>query len=123
VTVFAEKLQLTPIMRRTPSVISGRSDLVHPSRSELDVVAVLSALGNPVRLRIVRELDGCDGERACGALHFGVSKSTASQHLKVLREAGVIEQRDEGMTRWTSLRREDLVARFPGLLDGALSGG
>src|SRR5918997_5525806 len=109
-------------MRRTPSLIHGRSDLVHPSRGELDVVKVLSALGNPVRLGVVRELAGCEDPRSCGSLHVGVSKSTASQHLKVLRQAGVIEQRDEGMTRWTRLRRGDLDARFPGLLDGALAG-
>ena len=107
-------------MKATSSLIAGRADLVHPSRAEIDVVAVLSALGNPVRLQMVRELDASERECACGSLRGNVSKSTASQHLKVLREAGVIAQRDEGMTRWTRLRREDLDARFPGLLDGAL---
>lgn len=81
---------------------------------------VLNALGNRERLHAVRQLEACGDDIACGALTFSVSKSTASQHLKVLREAGVIEQRDEGMTRWTRLRRDDLDARFPGLLDGAL---
>jgi hypothetical protein len=33
-----------------------------------------------------------------------------------LREAGVIHQRQEGTTRLNTLGREDLEARFPGLL-------
>jgi hypothetical protein len=38
----------------------------------------------------------------------------------VLREAGVISQRSEGTSRLNTLRREDLDARFPGLLDAIL---
>jgi hypothetical protein len=34
----------------------------------------------------------------------------------VLREAGVIHQRQEGTARLNTLRRDDLEARFPGLL-------
>jgi hypothetical protein len=34
----------------------------------------------------------------------------------VLREAGVIHQRAVGRERLTELRRDDLEARFPGLL-------
>jgi hypothetical protein len=39
----------------------------------------------------------------------------------VLREAGVIEQRQLGTSRLNSLRRDDLDARFPGLLDAVLA--
>ncbi len=38
----------------------------------------------------------------------------------MLREAGVIEQRPVGTSRITYLRRKDLNARFPGLLDSVL---
>jgi hypothetical protein len=41
----------------------------------------------------------------------------------VLREAGVIRQRAEGTARLNTLRRDDLDARFPGLLDAVLAGG
>jgi len=34
----------------------------------------------------------------------------------VLREAGIIHQRQEGTARLNTLRRDDLEARFPGLL-------
>jgi DNA-binding transcriptional ArsR family regulator len=45
-----------------------------------------------------------------------VAKSTCTHHFRVLREAGVISQREVGTARVNSLRREDLDARFPGLL-------
>jgi DNA-binding transcriptional ArsR family regulator len=51
-----------------------------------------------------------------------VTKSTLTHHFRVLREAGVIEQREEGTARLNSLRRDDLDRRFPGLLDAILAG-
>ena len=43
-----------------------------------------------------------------------MTKSTCTHHFKVLREAGVIKQRQRGTSRLNPLRREDLDARFPG---------
>ena len=45
-----------------------------------------------------------------------VTKSTCTHHFRVLREAGVIQQRQQGTSRLNTLRRDDLEARFPGLL-------
>ena len=73
------------------------------------------------RLAIVRAL-AQDGERSCGTFELGLSKATRSHHFKVLREAGVTHTRLEGTTRRVSLRRDDLDARFPGLLDAVLRG-
>jgi DNA-binding transcriptional ArsR family regulator len=93
--------------------------IAHPSRAELDLAAVLHALSDPVRLRIVAGLaDG--GERSCGSFDVPVTKSTCTHHFKVLREAGVIAQRQEGTARLNVLRRDDLEARFPGLLGTVL---
>jgi DNA-binding transcriptional ArsR family regulator len=39
----------------------------------------------------------------------------------VLREAGLTQTRAQGTHRYVSLRREELDARFPGLLDAVLS--
>jgi DNA-binding transcriptional ArsR family regulator len=50
-----------------------------------------------------------------------VTKSTCTHHFRVLREAGVIRQRQEGTARLNSLRRDELEARFPGLLGAVLS--
>jgi DNA-binding transcriptional ArsR family regulator len=94
-------------------------ELVHPGRDALRLVDVMAALSDPVRLAIVARLADVDdgGGLACTTFTLPVSKSTQSGHFKVLREAGVIRQRDEGTRRLNSLRREDLDARFPGLLD------
>lgn len=93
--------------------------LLHPSREEISFEAVMTALGDPLHLAIVARLAaaGPDGELACTTFALPVSKSTQSAHFKALREAGVIRQRDEGTRRLNSLRRADLDARFPGLLD------
>jgi DNA-binding transcriptional ArsR family regulator len=99
--------------------------LVHPAREELQFTDVLAALSDPVRLAIVARLAdaGPDGEMACTTFALPVSKSTQSGHFKVLREAGVIRQRDEGTRRLNRFRRADLDARFPGLLDLAIPQG
>jgi DNA-binding transcriptional ArsR family regulator len=95
------------------------TELVHPDRAELRFTAVLVALSDPVRLAIVARLADAepDGELACTTFALPVSKSTQSGHFRTLREAGVIHQRDEGTRRLNRLRRDDLDARFPGLLD------
>jgi DNA-binding transcriptional ArsR family regulator len=94
----------------------------HPPLDELDMIAVLSALAHPVRMHIVRAL-AARGEHAWGDLDVPVAKSTLSQHLKLLRDAGVTRTRAEGMRCFVSLRREDLDDRFPGLLDAVLETG
>jgi DNA-binding transcriptional ArsR family regulator len=93
--------------------------LCHPACEEIDLAAVLHALSDPIRLRIVAGLAADDG-RTCGSFNLPVTKSTCTHHFRVLREAGVIRQRLEGTTRLNSLRREDLDERFPGLLESVL---
>jgi DNA-binding transcriptional ArsR family regulator len=95
-------------------------DLHYPAPDELELADVLHALSDPVRLQIVQLLDRADGALACVDLGLPVSKSTGSHHYKVLREAGIVRCRDEGTRRYYTLRREDLQARFPGLLDTVL---
>ena len=98
-------------------------DVVTPRREDIRLEAVFHALSDPVRLQIVRALAASDDARACGTLGLTVSKSTASHHFRVLREAGVIVQREDGRKRMNALRRDDLDARFPGLLDTVVSAG
>ena len=97
----------------------GPHSLPHPARHEIELGAVLHALSDPMRLRIVAELS-CGEERACKSIDLPVVKSTCTHHFRVLREAGVIRQRQEGTTRLNSLRRVDLEQRFPGLLAAVL---
>lgn len=96
-------------------------ELPHPTRADIRVESVLHALADPVRLRFVRELDRLGRGVACGAIDLPVTKSTRTHHLRTLREAGVIHIRPEGTARITTLRRADLDALYPGLLDSVLN--
>ena len=95
------------------------TELVHPAVDALDLTAVMHALSDPARRRVVRVL-AVEGERACGTFPLGVTKATASHHFRVLREAGITLTRVDGAHRYLTLRRDDLDARFPGLLDAVL---
>ncbi len=102
-------------------MMEGVEHLEGPTRAELDLVEVLQALADPVRLQIVRVLADADGAIACHEIPIPVAKSTGSHHLKVLREAGVVSAEVEGTRKYHTLRRADLDARFPGLLDSVLA--
>ncbi|MEC3981840.1 ArsR/SmtB family transcription factor [Amycolatopsis sp. H20-H5] len=93
----------------------------YPARDEIHIEAVLHALADPIRLEMVRQLAESDAELACGEFELPVTKSTRTHHLRTLREAGLILGRQQGTTRYNSLRRNDLDALFPGLLQGVLA--
>ncbi|WNV87621.1 helix-turn-helix domain-containing protein [Umezawaea sp. Da 62-37] len=94
----------------------------HPDRDQIQLENVLTALGNPMRLAVVRAL-AAGGELPCGTvLSKEISKSTLTHHWRVLRDSGVIWQRPSGRENLLSLRRDDLNIRFPGLLDAVLNG-
>jgi DNA-binding transcriptional ArsR family regulator len=90
-----------------------------PTYKVLNLTDVLHALSDPTRLAVVAQLDR-GGELSCGCLDVTVAKSTLSQHLRVLREAGVTHTRPDGNQRWLSLRRDTLDDQFPNLLDAVL---
>src|SRR5262245_37330281 len=96
-------------------------ELHHPERNEIELPDVMQALSDPHRLEMVRRLAEDEQPRPCGTFDFDITKSTMTHHFRILREAGVIWQERQGTTKMTSLRREDLDARFPGLLDAVLS--
>lgn len=62
--------------------------------------ALLRNLGNEKRLMIVCQIG--DGELSAGSLQepLGLSQSALSQHLAVLREAGIVATRRDGQTVW-----------------------
>ncbi|MCJ2089616.1 helix-turn-helix domain-containing protein [Methylobacterium sp. E-005] len=96
---------------------------LHPDAAELTLHRILFALSDPTRLAAVSELmDGA--EHSSGdLLAQSVPRSTMTHHLKILREAGVTRTRPEGMRCLISLRRNDVDARFPGLLDAIMAHG
>ncbi|GHG11118.1 ArsR/SmtB family transcription factor [Streptomyces filamentosus] len=95
--------------------------LEHPAREEILLESVLHALSDAVRLRIVRELAAAETALSCSHFVLPVTKSTTTHHFRVLREAGVIRQDYQGTAKLNGLRREDLDALFPGLLDTVLA--
>jgi DNA-binding transcriptional ArsR family regulator len=99
------------------AVLTQTHDLLGPKREDIELAGVLHALSDPVRLGIVVALRESGDERRCGSFEAPVTKSTLTHHFRVLREAGVICQRQEGTARLTKLRSADLEARFPGLLE------
>jgi DNA-binding transcriptional ArsR family regulator len=89
----------------------------NPMESEL--AQVLCALGDPVRLDLVRKL-AQQGEIPCGGFGLDMPKSSLSHHFRVLREAGVIGSRPEGTSTLNYLEIKQMEKRFPGLLKSVL---
>lgn len=96
------------LMGRTPP---------HPEVSQFGLQQVLEALVDPVRRSIVTQLDAAGEDIKCGGFDLPVSKSTATHHFTVLREAGLIRQYYVGTSRMNALRRPEMDEAFPGLLD------
>ena len=107
------------LVQQDPEKTPATEALAHPERDEIELGRVLHALSDPVRLQIVASIER-GGECPMSAISVPVAKSTCTHHFKVLREAGVLTQRQVGTARMNTLRRDDLEARFPGLLDTIL---
>jgi DNA-binding transcriptional ArsR family regulator len=90
-----------------------------PARAELSLTKILYALSDELRLDIVRQLER-EGPSPCGVFEVDRPKSSLSHHFRVLRESGVVATTRQGTTLMNRLRREDLDARFPNLLDAVL---
>lgn len=89
----------------------------HPEMNSVETADVLQALADPCRLQIVRHLLESPGQEfACNEFPIEGAKATRSHHFQILREAGIIRTRVDGTKCMTSLRREELDERFPGLV-------
>lgn len=99
-----------------PMASRTSSPLVHPRVDSFDLLSILNALADPVRLGIVVRLFGEPG-LACGGFYPRLTPSVLTRHFKILREAGIIHQQDSGARRENVLRKSELDARFPGLID------
>ncbi|APY89469.1 transcriptional regulator [Streptomyces alfalfae] len=101
---------------------AGSRTLAHPGLGEITLEGVLHAFADPMRMRVVRDLAREEGaELSCSYFALPVSKSTSTHHFRVLRENGVIRQIYRGTAKLSVLRRDDLDALFPGLLDTVLA--
>jgi DNA-binding transcriptional ArsR family regulator len=90
--------------------------LPEPAPESLTLASVLYALGDPVRLELVRRTFANPG-RTCAVEDLGVPKSTLTSHWRILREAGVVRMAVDGRYRRIWLRADELRERFPELMD------
>jgi DNA-binding transcriptional ArsR family regulator len=102
----------------------GSRPLRHPEMDRVTVADLLHALADPTRLAIVSELSRCESGLNCaetiGRVGVLLPRSTCSQHYQILRESGLIRSERRGVELTSHLRRQELSARFPGLLDAIL---
>ena len=93
----------------------------HPDITQITLADVLYALGDPVRLKIVKTIDQ-KGEQACRSCGGDdIAKSTLSHHFKILREAGIVHTEKVGTQHLNSLRTDELEQQFPGVLSAVLA--
>jgi DNA-binding transcriptional ArsR family regulator len=91
---------------------------------DVQLVTVLAALADPIRLEIVRTLaDGRPHPKTADVWRFDVQKSTLSHHFRILREAGLTRTEVAGRTHTIQLRRDELDERFPGLIASVVEQG
>jgi ArsR family transcriptional regulator len=89
--------------------VSAGCVLDHPLAHE-QARALLKALADPLRLRVIESLGR--GERCVCELtdELGLAQSKLSFHLKVLKDAGLLEAREEGRWIYYRLRAEAIGA-------------
>lgn len=90
----------------------------HPPVGAITVEGILYALSDPVRAQIYAQLLNAGCTRNCTtfldiqANGRPLPKSTLSQHLKVLREAGLVRSERQGVEVHNRARCEDLKNDF-----------
>jgi DNA-binding transcriptional ArsR family regulator len=73
------------------------------------VMDVFTALADPIRRDIVDVLAQGDEDAGSIASRFAVSRPAISRHLRVLREAGIVEARPDAQRRVYRLRPDALM--------------
>ena len=82
----------------------------------VDLDAVFSALAHPIRRAMLERLSESDCAVGDLAEPHGVSLPAISKHLRVLEEAGLLEQTPDGRVRRCALKAQPLSAAFSWIL-------
>src|SRR5687768_12217767 len=99
------------------------TDFPSPDMAEVELVDVLRALGDPVRLQIVQRLgDGVPCPKTPEVWgDLNLSKSTMSLHFRTLRESGMTRAVVHGCTDTIRLRKVEVAEKFAGLIEAGLA--
>ena len=102
-------------------MITLRAPAVSPEVVDAELAVLAKALGHPARVRIMRLLLGRDS-CFCGEIveQVPLAQATVSQHLKVLKDAGLIQGEIDGLRTCYCANRERL-AQMRDLLDAILA--
>jgi ArsR family transcriptional regulator, arsenate/arsenite/antimonite-responsive transcriptional repressor len=114
-------LELIPKQKR-PAGEPCCEPVVHPEVDRADaerLAAIAKALGDPIRLQLVDVLRAHAGKVCVCELTplFDVGQPTVSHHLKVLREAGLVEAERRGLWAYYYVL-PDALAQLGGWLAG-----
>ena len=94
-TITATRSRREPAVEECCDVVAAPSEV--PAPDDETLAAMAKALGHPARVKILRLLDA---RQACVTGEFvaeiALAQSTVSEHLRILREAGLIQGEIEG---------------------------
>ena len=94
--------------------------LIHPSIEDVPLEAILHALADSIRVTLFYDIVYQEGPKNCtklvSVLERPIPKSTLSQHMRILREAGLIRGERHGHEMRNTSRYEEVDRHYPGLL-------
>jgi ArsR family transcriptional regulator len=108
-------MQALPVLEQ---ICCGSDALPLPKAAASELADRFRALADPTRVAIVNRLSGADELCVCDlTAAFDLSQPTISHHLKILREAGLVESSRRGTWAYYRLVPETVEA-----LRGTLGG-
>jgi DNA-binding transcriptional ArsR family regulator len=83
---------------------------------QLPLDKILKALGDPVRLGVIKQLLSCENQEiTCGDFDYCVQKATFSHHIKILLESHILCERVEGVRKYLSINPQ-IKKAYPDIL-------
>jgi ArsR family transcriptional regulator, arsenate/arsenite/antimonite-responsive transcriptional repressor len=102
-----------PLLNDDPACCTPLSASPLPAEAAEQLATAFSALGDPVRLRLISLLMTSDTGEICACdmvEPVGKSQPTVSHHLKVLRDAGLVRSSRRGTNIWYEAVPEQVAA-------------
>jgi ArsR family transcriptional regulator, arsenate/arsenite/antimonite-responsive transcriptional repressor len=120
-----QKLTLTPVGESAGACCTPIADAALDTAAAAEGAVVFKALADPVRLRLLSMITSANSEVCVCELtpQFDVSGPTISHHLKVLRQAGLVdcERRGTWVYYWPVPERLKGIANLLAVPEVAIS--